>query len=337
MKAVSFDRPGPPEVLVARDVEVPTPAEDELLIRVVAAGVNGADLNLRAGRSGAADTSGRPGLEVFGHVEAVGLECLPARSPSGTRWQVGDAVCALLAGGGYAEYATAPVEQCLPPPRGLGPHESAGVMETAATVWDNVFVRGRLAAGETLLVHGGASGIGTTAIQLARARGARVFATAGSDEKCRLAEGLGAVACFNYRRDDFSAAMREQGGADVILDVAGGPYLARNIQALRAEGRLVVIAVNAGAEAPIDLRTLMAKRASLMASILKTRTREEKRALLEQVHREVWPLYAAGRMKVVVGRTFALGEAAAAHAWMEGGGASGKTILTPSPKGEGAR
>ena len=332
MKAITFERPGPPQVLVPREVDLPTPAEDELLIRVQAAGVNGADLNLRSGRSGAADASGRPGLEVRGLVEAVGVECRRERSPSRTAWKPGDAVCALIAGGGYAEYVAAPVEQCLPPPAGLPVAAGAGLIETATTVWDNVFLRGRLAEGETLLVHGGASGIGTTAIQLARARGARVFATAGSDDKCRRAEGLGAEACFNYRRDDFVAALRARAqGADVILDVAGAAYLARNLQALRTEGRLVVISVLTGAEATLDLRLLMSKRASVMASILKTRTRDEKLALLEDVWREVWPLYADGRAKVVIGKVLPLAEAAAAHAWMESGEAWGKAILTLSP------
>ena len=328
MKAITFARPGPPQVLALGEAAIPEPAEDELLIRVQAAGVNGADLNLRSGKSAAADASGRPGLEVFGTVEAVGLGCTRGRSPSRTAWKPGDAVCALVAGGGYAEYVAVPQEQCLPPPAGLAPEESAGLIETAATVWDNVFLRGRLREGETLLVHGGASGIGTTAVQLARARGARVFATAGSADKCRLAMELGAEACFDYKREDFVAALRARcDGADVILDVAGGAYLARNLQALKTEGRLVIIAVNTGAEAPLDIRMLMSKRASVMGSILKTRTRDEKLALLEGLWREVWPLYASGAAKVVLGRTFPLAEAAAAHAWMESGDAWGKTVL----------
>jgi NADPH:quinone reductase len=329
MKAIGFDRTGAPEVLTPREVDMPKPAEDELLIRVRAAGINGADLNLRSGRSGAADASGRPGLEVYGEVEAVGLACSAGRSPSRTRWKAGDPVVALIAGAGYAEYVAAPVEQCLPPPAGLDADACGGLIETATTVWDNVFRRGRLAPGETLLVHGGASGIGTTAIQVARERGARVFATAGSEAKCRLALEMGAAACFNYREDDFVAAMRAQGGADVILDVAGASYLARNLQALRTEGRLVVIALTTGAEAPLDLRALMTKRASVMGSILKTRTKDEKLALLEEVWREVWPLYASGRAKVVVGKVLPLAQAAAAHAWMESGDAWGKTILVP--------
>ena len=328
MKAVGFDRPGPPAVLTLREAEVPAPAEDELLVRVHAAGVNGADLGLRSGRSGAADAAGRPGLEVYGVVEAVGLECRRDRSPSRTSWKAGDAACALVAGSGYAEYVAVPVEQCLPPPRGLEPEACAGLIETTTTVWDNVFLRGRLRAGETFLVHGGASGIGTTAIQVARERGARVFATAGSEEKCAMARELGAEACFDYKREDFVAALRERaGGADVILDVAGGGYLARNLQALKTEGRLVVISLTTGAEAPLDLRMLMSKRASVMGSILKTRTRDEKLALLEGVWREVWPLYADGRAKVVLGKTFPLAQAAAAHAWMETGEAWGKTVL----------
>ena len=330
MKAVAFERPGPPHVLALQEADVPRAAADELLVRVVAAGVNGADLVLRSGRGAAADASGRPGLEAYGVVEAVGADCAPSRSPSATAWKPGDTVCALVAGGGYAEYVAAPVEQCLPPPAGVEPEACAGLIETAATVWDNVFVRGRLREGETLLVHGGASGIGTTAIQVARARGARVFATAGSADKCRLAESLGAEACFDYKRTDFVAELRQRaGGADVILDVAGGGYLARNLQALDVEGRLVIIATNAGAEAPLDIRLLMSKRATVMGSILKTRTKEEKRLLLAQVWREVWPLYASGRAKVVVGKVLPLADAAAAHAWMESGEAWGKAILRP--------
>ncbi len=328
MKAIGFDRPGPPEVLTLREVPAPSAGEGELLVKVQAAGVNGADLNLRQGKSGAADASGRPGLEVFGTVAAIGAGCDAQRSPSRTQWKVGDPVCALVAGGGYAEQVAAPVEQCLPPPKGLSAHECAGIIETATTVWDNVFIRGRLAAGEVLLVHGGASGIGTTAIQLARNRGVRVFATAGADDKCRIAVGLGAEACFNYRREDFVERLAAlSGGADVILDVAGAGYLARNLKALKVEGRLVVIALSTGNEAALDLRELMMKRASVMGSVLKTRSKAAKGELLEQVWREVWPLYAAGKMKVVIGNVFPLAEAARAHAAMESGAAHGKTIL----------
>jgi putative PIG3 family NAD(P)H quinone oxidoreductase len=328
MRSIFFDAPGGPEVLRLREEPRPRAAEGELLVRVLASGVNGADLNLRSGRTRAADTSGRPGLEVCGIVEQLGPGVDAARSPSGTRWSVGDAVCALVAGGGYAEYVAAPVEQCLPPPRGMDALHAAGVIETAATVWDNVFIRGGLAAGEVFLVHGGASGIGTTAIQLARERGARVFATAGSAEKAAIATSLGAERCFEYRREDFVAGLRAAaGGADVILDVAGAGYLARNLAALNMDGRLVVIAVNAGAEGMLDLRQVMQKRAVLTGSILKSRTPAQKRGLLEAVWREVWPLYADGRMKAVVGNVLPLARAAEAHAVMEAGGVVGKTIL----------
>jgi putative PIG3 family NAD(P)H quinone oxidoreductase len=307
---------------------MPVAGDGELLVKVRAAGVNGADLNLRQGKSGAADASGRPGLEVFGTVAAIGEGCVAERSPSGTRWKVGDPVVALVAGGGYAQYVAAPVEQCLPPPKDLGANECAGIIETATTVWDNVFIRGRLTAGEVLLVQGGASGIGTTAIQLAKNRGSRVFATAGSDEKCRIAVELGAEQCFNYRSEDFVARLAAlSGGANVILDVAGASYLARNLKALKVDGRLVVIALNTGSEATLDLRELLMKRASVMGSMLKTRTKEDKRKLLEQVWREVWPLYSAGKMKVVIGNVLPLAEAAKAHALMESGKAYGKTIL----------
>lgn len=262
MRSVFFEAPGGPEVLRLREESRPRAAEGELLARVLASGVNGADLNLRSGRSRAADTSGRPGLEVCGIVERLGHGVDdPARSPSGTRWSVGDTVCALVAGGGYAEYVSAPVEQCLPPPPGMDALHAAGIIETAATIWDNVFIRGGLAAG------------------------------------------------------------------NVILDVAGAGYLARNLAALNMDGRLVVIAVNAGAEGTLDLRQVMQRRAVLTGSILKSRTPAQKRALLEAVWREVWPLYAEGRMKAVVGSVLPLERAAEAHAAMEAGGAIGKTIL----------
>jgi putative PIG3 family NAD(P)H quinone oxidoreductase len=328
VKAIVFDAPGPPHVLRVEEVPVPEPGDGEVLIEVHAAGVNGADLNMRRGASVASPEGGRPGLEVFGTITEVGRGCTAEQSPSGTLWSPGDRVCALLSGGGYAQYAVAPVEQCLPPPANLDPDACAGVLETAATVWDNVFIRGRLRSDEVLLVHGGASGIGTTAIQLAQARGARVFATAGSEEKCRTARQLGAEAAFNYRTEDFGPLVVERaGGADVILDVAGATYLERNLQALKAEGRLVVIGVSTGRIGPLDLGLLMARRATIMGSVLKTRSREAKRELLSQVWREVWPLYASSRMRVIVGSVLPLADAAGAHAAIEAGQVIGKAIL----------
>ena len=328
MKAIGFDAPGGPAVLTLREVPVPVPEPGELLIKLKAAGINGADLNLRAGKSGPADRTGRPGLEGFGTVAASGKGCDASRSPSGTAWREGDECVALVSGGGYGEYVTVPVEQCLPPPEGLDAHAAAGIIETAVTVWDNVFLRCRLASGEVLLVHGGASGIGTTAIQLAKERGARVFATAGSADKARMAVVCGAEQCFNYRDEDFQARMLElAGGADVILDVAGGGYLDRNLKTLKVEGRMVTIALLTGAQGTLDMRELMMRRASVMGSVLKTRTPEMKRVLLEQVWREVWPLYSSGRMKVVIGKVLPLAKAAEAHAWMESGVAFGKVIL----------
>lgn len=318
MRAVYYDTPGGPDVLKVREEPIPQPAAGEVLVRVAAAGVNGADLNLRSGRSKSADASGRPGLEVFGHVVN-----------DGEGFKAGDTVCALVAGGGYAEYVVVPAVQCLPPPAGLGAPEAGGIIETAATVWDNVFERGRLVKGETLLVHGGASGIGTTAIQLAHARGIRVFATAGSKDKCGIAEALGAERCFNYRDEDFVAPIVKAGGVDVILDVAGASYLARNLEMLRMDGRIVVIAVNTGAEATLDLRAVMSKRAVITGSMLKTRTPAQKQALLKRVCEEMWPLYASGRMKVIVGKVLPLDRAAEAHAAMESGATHGKVILVP--------
>lgn len=323
-----FDAPGPPDVLRMKEIPVPAPGDGEVLIQVHTAGVNGADLNMRRGASIASQEGGHPGLEVFGTIIEVGGRCTPERSPSGTHWSPGDRVCALLSGGGYAQYAIAPVEQCLPPPANLDPNACAGIIETAATVWDNVFVRGHLRSGEVLLVHGGASGIGTTAIQLAREHGARVFATAGSEEKCRTARELGAEDAFNYRTEDFGRLVVERAlGADVILDVAGASYLERNLRTLKPEGRLVVIAVNTGRVASLDLALLMGQRASIHGSVLKTRSRESKRELLSQIWREVWPLYASSRIRVVVGSVSPLAEAARAHAAMEAGGVIGKTIL----------
>jgi putative PIG3 family NAD(P)H quinone oxidoreductase len=294
------------------------------LIRVVAAGVNRPDVLQRYGKypppAGASDL---PGLEVAGRVVACGTDA--------KGFKVGDQVCALLAGGGYAEYAVAPAPQCLPAPKGLTAIEAAAVPETFFTVWTNVFERGRLQHGETFLVHGGASGIGTTAIQLARAHGARVFATAGTAEKCAACERLGAERAINYRDEDFVAVVKEEtggAGADVILDMVGGEYTARNLDLLRIDGRLVQIAFLKGSKVEIDLNPLMRKRLTFTGSTLRARSIAEKGAVAAAVRRNVWPLVESGKVKPVIHATFPLAEAAKAHAMMEADQHIGKIVLT---------
>jgi putative PIG3 family NAD(P)H quinone oxidoreductase len=323
MQAIEISRAGPPEVLRLVGRLKPAPGPDEVLIRTAAAGVNRPDLLQREGRypppPGASDI---PGLEVAGAVEAVGERV--------AGWQAGDLVCALLAGGGYAEYCTAPALQCLPIPRGLTMMEAAALPETYFTVWDNLFERGRLKAGETLLVHGGASGIGTTAIQLGRAFGARVFATAGSPGKRRLCQELGAELTFDYANDDWAAGVREATagrGVNVVLDIGGAGFLASNLEALAVEGRLVVIALLRGATAELDLRRLMQRRLTITGSTLRPRTAEEKGAIAAGLRAHVWPLLEAGRVSPVIQATFPLAAAADAHRLLEHGGHGGKIVL----------
>jgi NADPH2:quinone reductase len=324
--AIEITTPGGPEVLVAAERPVPVPVAGEVLIKVAAAGVNRPDVFQRLGRypppPGASDI---PGLEVAGTIERPG--------PGVDGWRVGDAVCALVAGGGYAEYCTAPAPQCLPVPRGLDLVAAAGVPETFFTVWTNVFERGRLQAGESLLVHGGSSGIGTTAIQLAHARGARVFATAGSAAKCAACERLGAERAINYREEDFAAVVRELTagrGVDVVLDMVGGDYFARNIDVLATEGRLVEIATLHGAKAELNIQTIMQRRLTITGSTLRARPVADKGAIAAAVREHVWPLIEAGRVKPIVHATFPLRDAAEAHRLMESGAHIGKLVLVVS-------
>jgi NADPH2:quinone reductase len=250
---------------------------------------------------------------------------------NGGAFHVGDVVCALVAGGGYAEYCIAPAPQCLPAPRGLDLVAAAAIPETFFTVWTNVFERGRLQAGESILIHGGSSGIGTTAIQLARAFGARVFATAGSAEKCAACERLGAARCINYRDDDFVSAVREQTagrGVDVVLDMVGGAYFARNVDVLAAEGRLVEIATLQGAKAELNIQTIMQRRLTLTGSTLRARPIADKGAIAATVHRHVWPLLESGAVKPIVHATFPLRDASQAHRVMESSAHIGKLVLT---------
>jgi NADPH2:quinone reductase len=323
MIAIEIREPGEPDVLVPVERPIPEPAPGEVLIRVAGAGVNRPDVFQRRGRyappPGASDI---PGLEVSGVIETLG--------PGVTGWRAGEAVCALVTGGGYAEYCVAPAPQCLPVPRGMDVATAGAIPETFFTVWTNVFQRGRLQRGESLLVHGGSSGIGTTAIQLANARGARVFATAGSAEKCAACERLGAERCLNYRDDDFVAAVRGLTGGrgvDVILDMVGGDYFARNIDALAVEGRLVEIATLHGVKAELNIQTIMGRRLTITGSTLRPRPVADKAAIADELRQHVWPLLESGAVKPIVHATFPLQQAAAAHRVMESGDHIGKLLL----------
>ena len=323
MIAIEVREPGGPEVLVPVERPTPVPAAGEVLIKVAAAGVNRPDVFQRLGRypppPGVTDI---PGLEVSGIITEVA-------SGAGS-FRVGEAVCALVAGGGYAEYCVAPAPQCLPAPRGLDLPDAAAIPETFWTVWTNVFERGRLQAGESILIHGGSSGIGTTAIQLARSFGARVFATAGSADKCAACERLGAERCINYREDDFVAVVREQTagrGVDVVLDMVGGTYFARNVDVLATEGRLVEIATLQGAKAELNIQTVMQRRLTITGSTLRARPIADKGAIAEAVHRHVWPLIESGAVKPIVYATFPLRDASAAHRVMESSAHIGKLVL----------
>jgi len=323
MTAIEISEPGGPEVLKPVSRPVPTPGHGEVLVKVAAAGVNRPDVVQRLGLypppPGASDL---PGLEIAGTVVDVG--------PGVTGLSEGDRVCALVAGGGYAEYCLADAPLVMPVPKGMSLEEAAALPETFFTVWTNVFDRARLKAGETFLIHGGTSGIGTTAIQLAHVFGARVFATAGSAEKCAACERLGAERAINYRDEDFVSIVQkltEGRGVDVILDMVGGPYVERNIKALAMEGRLVNIAFLQGPKVEINLMPMMLKRLTLTGSTLRPRSLEEKSTIAEALRAKVWPLLDAGRVAPVMDSTFPLREAAAAHARMEEGAHIGKIVL----------
>jgi putative PIG3 family NAD(P)H quinone oxidoreductase len=324
MTTIEITRFGGPEVLIPATRPVPKPQEGEILIKVAAAGVNRPDILQRTGGyappPGASDL---PGLEIAGTVAALGS------GVSG--WMPGDAVCALVAGGGYAEYCAAPAPQCLPVPKGLDMIQAAGLPETFFTVWTNVFDRGRLKAGESFLVHGGSSGIGTTAIQLAHAFGARVFTTAGSAEKCAACRALGADVAIDYRTEDFVGAVgaaTDGKGVDVILDMVGGDYIKRNLKILAVEGRLVQIAFLQGSTVELNLAPLMVKRQTLTGSTLRPRPVAEKGAIAASLREKVWPLLEAGRIKPLIHATFPLADAAGAHRLMESSAHIGKIVLT---------
>jgi len=311
---------GSDQPLTLAVVARPEPGRGEVLIRVAAAGVNRPDLMQRAGLypppPGAPETLG---LEVSGVIESVG--------PGVTRWHEGDEVCALLAGGGYATHAIAQAGSVLPVPKGVSLIEAAALPETVFTVWANVFEAAALKPNETLLVHGGASGIGTTAIQMARAHGARVFATAGDDAKVKLCEKLGAARGINYRTEDFETVLRDEGGADVVLDMVGGPYVQKNLDLLNDRGRCVMIAFLKGPHAELNLMRLMLKRLTLTGSTLRSRPVEEKARIAGEVERVVWPWIAAGKVKPVIDNTFPLADAEQAHARLQSGAHAGKIIL----------
>ena len=324
MIAIEISTPGGPEVLVPVERPRPRCGAGEVVIKVAAAGVNRPDIVQRQGHypppPGASDI---PGLEVAGTIDEVASDV--------TNWRRGDTVCALVSGGGYAEYCAAPAPQCLPVPRGSDLVHAAAIPETTFTVWTNVFERGRLQKGETLLVHGGSSGIGTTAIQLARAFGARVLTTAGSDEKCAACEALGAERAINYRTTDFVAAVREATGgrgADVILDIVGADYLQRNIDTLARDGRLVHIGQLGGAKAQINLGPVLRNRLTITGSTLRPRSVVEKGAIAQELLKHVWPMFESGVVKVIVDKTFPLRSAAEAHRVMEASTHIGKLVLT---------
>ena len=323
MTAIEIPEPGGPEALVPGTRPVPEPGKNEVLIAVAGAGVNRPDVMQRQGRypmpPGITDI---PGLEIAGTVAGVGTGV--------TGLSVGDEVCALVAGGGYAEYCIAPAPQCLPVPKGLSMVEAACLPETFFTVWTNVFDRGRLAKGESMLVHGGSSGIGTTAIQLGVALGGPVYVTAGTDEKCAACTKLGAARAINYKTEDFAAIIEQETGGqgvDLVLDMIGADYFARNIACLAEEGRLVQIAVQSGFKTELNLLNIMQKRLTVTGSTLRPRSVADKAAIASALHEKVWPLLEAGTVKPVMFKSFALAEAAKAHALMESSKHIGKIAL----------
>ncbi|HTQ74594.1 MAG TPA: NAD(P)H-quinone oxidoreductase [Burkholderiales bacterium] len=324
MRAVEITQPGGPEVLKLGSRPVPQPKAGEVLIKVAAAGVNRPDTMQRAGNypvpPGASDI---PGLELAGSVAAVG---------EGVKeWRAGDAVTALVAGGGYAEYCTAPAPQCLPIPRGMTPVEAASLPETFFTVWSNVFDRAALKPGESFLVQGGTSGIGVTAIQMVRAFGNRVFATAGSAEKCAACVKLGAERAINYRTEDFAAVVKEATGGkgvNVILDMVAGDYLDRELKCAADDGRIVIIAFLGGAKATVFLSEILRRRITVTGSALRPRPVEFKGAIARSLRERVWPLIESGKIRAVIHKTFPLEQAAQAHALMESSAHIGKIVLT---------
>ncbi|OIQ38495.1 MAG: NAD(P)H-quinone oxidoreductase [Roseobacter sp. MedPE-SWde] len=320
MRAIEISTPGGPEVLTLTQRPMPVPGHGQVVLKVAYAGVNRPDALQRAGAynppPGASDL---PGLEAAGEVVALGAGV--------TGLEIGDRVCALLPGGGYAEYVATPAAHCLPIPDGLSLKQAACLPETCFTVWSNVFTRGGLEAGERFLVHGGSSGIGTTAIQLASALGARVFTTAGSDEKCQACLDLGAERAINYKTEDFVEVLRAEGGANLILDMVGGDYIPRNIKTLADDGRMVHIAFLSGPKAELNFAQIMARRLTVTGSTLRPQSDLAKARIAQDLFEVVWPLIEAGKLAPVMDSEFSLEEAAAAHARMESSGHIGKIVL----------
>ncbi len=323
MRFIDIERPGGPEVLKLKRGALPTFGHDEVLIQVAAIGVNRPDILQREGRYPAPEgASPVLGLEVAGFVAAVGRDAGP--------WRVGQRVCALTNGGGYAEFVSVPAKQCLSVPEALDFVTAAALPEALFTVWSNVYERGALGVGETLLIHGGSSGIGTIAIQMARITGARVYATAGSEAKCRICEKLGALRGINYREEDFVEVIKQitGRGADVILDMVGGSYIQRNIQASARDGRIVNIAYQQGAVAEVNFMPVMMKRLTLTGSTLRARSPVEKASIARHVSRKIWPAVLAERIKPIIHKVFPLEEVALAHQELEAGNVIGKIVLT---------
>ena len=323
MNAIIIQQPGGPEVLHLQPQTKPQPAAHEVLIRVQAAGVNRPDVLMRQGKyAGSGEVAGLvPGLEIAGTIEACGGDEM--------RWHLGDAVCALLPAGGYAEYAVVDARHCLPVPAGLSLIEAAALPETVFTVWHNVFQRGGLQPGETLLVHGGSSGIGTTAIQLAKALGSRVAITAGDEAKCDACRRLGADWAINYKTQDFEEVLKAE-GVDVILDMVGGEYIAKNLRLLKDDGRLVFVNAMQGGKGEFNALEVMRRRLSITGSTLRPRSTDFKAALAAAVEQHAWPLIGAGKFRPVIYKTFPLTAAAAAHELMESSAHIGKIVLTVS-------
>ena len=320
MKAVEISQPGGPEVLKPVERPRPEPAPGEVLIEVVAAGVNGPDLMQRKGLYPApAGASDLPGLEVSGRIVAAGKQA--------ARWKAGDAVTALTNGGGYAEYCAVDARHCLPVPRGVSLPDAAGLPETFFTVWSNVFAGAGLSAGETFLVHGGAGGIGTTAIQLGKAFGAKVIATDSPAERCAICRELGAQRVIDYRTEDFVEIVRNEGGANVILDIVGGANIEKNFKAAAHDARIVQLAFALGSKVEVNLMPVMLKRLTYTGSTLRTRPTAFKARVAQDLEARVWPKIESGAIRVVTHRTFPLGEAARAHALMEASGHTGKILL----------
>lgn len=325
MKAIVITTPGGPEVLKLQQVDDPILQDDDVLIKVVATALNRADTLQRKGSyPPPPGASSYPGLECSGIIEAVGKNV--------TRWKIGDEVCALLAGGGYAEKVAVPAGQVLPVPRGISVKDAASFPEVACTVWSTVFMTSHLSAGETFLVHGGSSGIGTFAIQIAKYIGARVFVTAGTEEKLSFCKDLGADICINYKTEDFVSRVKEETGGkgvDVILDCMGAPYFQRNLNSLNIDGRLFIIGFQGGTVTEVNLATLLVRRLTVQAAGLRTRTTENKAKIVDEVEKNVWPAIVEGKVKPIIYKYFPLSEAAEAHQLMETSKHIGKILLIP--------